>query len=127
MNEETFSKKLIQLVEEDVNNLPPAVVLRLRQSRERALAHAQQHRTGSFGLSGSALHRASWFSHHRVTSVAIIFAVIMLLTTGLWQISFKQQSDDISQIDAALLTDDLPVHAYLDNSLVQWVKNPSQQ
>ncbi|MES2365112.1 MAG: DUF3619 family protein [Pseudomonadota bacterium] len=127
MNEETFSKKLIQLVEEDVNNLPPEVVLRLRQSRERALAHAQQHRTGSFGLSGNALHRASWFSHHRVTSVAILIAVIMLLTTGLWQISFKQQSDDISQIDAALLTDDLPVHAYLDNSLVQWVKNPSQQ
>jgi hypothetical protein len=38
MNEEEFSKKLIHLVEEDVNNLRPEVVLRLRQSRERALA-----------------------------------------------------------------------------------------
>jgi hypothetical protein len=58
---------------------------------------------------------------------AILFAVILLLTTGIWQISMKQQTDDVSEIDAALLTDDLPVHAYLDNSLVQWVKNPSQQ
>jgi glucose-6-phosphate isomerase len=127
MNEEEFSKKLIHLVEEDVNNLRPEVVLRLRQSRERALAHAQQHRASSFGLSGNALHRASWFSHHRVMWAAILFAVILLLTTGIWQISMKQQTDDVSEIDAALLTDDLPVHAYLDNSLVQWVKNPSQQ
>ncbi len=127
MNEEDFSKKIVTLVDGAINNLRPEVILRLRQSRERAVAHARQHRATSFGLSGNALHRASWLSHHRLVGIGILFAIILLVTTGIWQIFPRQQEDDISQIDAALLTDDLPVHAYLDNSLVQWVKNPSQQ
>ena len=127
MNEEDFSKKLIHLMDADSNNIRPEVALRLKEVRERAVAHARQRRTASFGLSGNALHRASWFSHHRITVVGVFLVIILLAATGIWQIFPKQQEDDVSRIDAALLTDDLPVHAYLDNSLAQWIKNPSEQ
>ncbi|WP_147071910.1 DUF3619 family protein [Sulfuriferula plumbiphila] len=127
MNEEDFSRKVIRLVDADINNIRPEVAQRLRQVRELAVAHAQQRRAASFGLSGDALHRASWFSQHRLAGVGVLLVIALLAATGIWQISPKQQEDDVSQIDAALLTDDLPVHAYLDNSLVQWIKNPSGQ
>ncbi len=127
MNEEDFSKKVIRLVDADINNIRPEVAQRLRQVREIAVAHAQQRRSARFGLSGNALHHASWFSQHRVTGVGVLLAIVLLAATGIWQISPKQQEDDVSRIDVALLTDDLPVHAYLDNSLAQWIKNPSGQ
>lgn len=127
MNEENFSKKVIHWVDADIDNIRPEVTQRLRHARELAVAHAQQRRAASFGLSGNALHRASWFSHHRVTGVGVLLAIVLLAATGIWQISPNQQEDDVSQIDAALLTDDLPVHAYLDNSFAQWIKNPSEQ
>ena len=127
MNEEDFSKKLIHLMDADSNNIRPEVALRLKECREHAVAHARSRRTASFGLSGNALHRTSWFSHHRITVAGVFLIIILLAATGIWQIFPKQQEDDVSRIDAALLTDDLPVHAYLDNSLAQWIKNPSEQ
>lgn len=127
MNEENFSKKVIQWVNADIDNIRPEVTQRLRHARELAVARAQQRHAASFGLSGNALHRASWFSQHRAAVVGVLLVIMLAAATGIWQISPKPQEDDISQIDAALLTDDLPVHAYLDNSFVQWIKNPSGQ
>jgi hypothetical protein len=45
---------------------------------------------------------------------------------GVWQM-LPQPADDQADIDAALLTDDLPVHAYLDNHFAQWLKNSSSE
>lgn len=125
MNEENFSKKLIHWMDADIDNIRPEVTQRLRHARELAVAHAQHRRAAHFGFSGNALHRTSWFSHHRAASIGALLVIVLLVATGIWQIGPKQQEDDVSQIDAALLTDDLPVHAYLDNSFVQWIKNPS--
>ena len=127
MNEENFSKKVIHWVDADIDNIRPEVAQRLLHARELAVARAQQRHAASFGLSGNALHRASWFSNHRTAVVGVLLVMVLAAVTGIWQVAPKQQDDDVSQIDAALLTDDLPVHAYLDNSFVQWIKNPSEQ
>ena len=37
------------------------------------------------------------------------------------------QANDIAEIDASLLTDDLPINAYLDNNFEAWLKRSLQQ
>ena len=42
-----------------------------------------------------------------------------------WQ-NLTRQANELAEIDAGLLSDDLPINAYLDNGLDSWLKRPHQ-
>jgi len=50
--------------------------------------------------------------------------VLSLLGVTYWQLVI--QANDIAEIDVSLLTDDLPINAYLDNNFEAWLKRSSQ-
>jgi hypothetical protein len=126
MNEHDFSKKLVTLLDTDVNNISDKVALDLRAARHSAVAHAVSRQSSGVGRSGNLLHRHSWFSQHRTAVIGAVLIAVLLSVLGVWQM-LPQPADDQAEIDAALLTDDLPVHAYLDNHFTQWLKNPSSE
>jgi hypothetical protein len=124
MNEHDFSKKLVTLLDDDVNNISDKAATGLRAARHSAVAHAVSRQSGGIGRSGNLLHRHSWFSQHRTAVIGAVLIAVLLSVLGVWQM-LPQPADNQAEIDAALLTDDLPVHAYLDNHFTQWLKNPS--
>lgn len=126
MNEDAFSKKLTILLDADANSISADAVHRLRTARHLAVAHAASHHHPAVGRLGNLLHGHAWFAQHRTVAVGAVLIAVLLSALGAWQIMPKQE-DDQAQIDAALLTDDLPVHAYLDNHFAQWLKNPSSE
>ena len=56
--------------------------------------------------------------------LALGLLVLSLIGVTYWQIVL--QANDIADVDASLLTDDLPINAYLDSNFEAWLKRSSQ-
>ena len=80
-----------------------------------------------FGLAwaGDAAFRVShsrYFNARNLLALGLL--VLSLIGATYWQVVI--QANDIADIDAGLLTDDLPINAYLDNNFEAWLKRSSQ-
>jgi hypothetical protein len=67
-------------------------------------------------------------SHNRHFNARNLLAagllVLGMLGVTYWQIAM--QGNDIAEIDASLLSDELPISAYLDSGFDAWLKRSSQ-
>jgi hypothetical protein len=96
---------------------------RLRAARVRALAARKEEvapvTVGRGGAATLGLAERSWFN--RVASVL----PLLILAAGLVMIHTFQadrRASELAEVDAALLTDDLPPAAYADPGFVQFLK-----
>jgi hypothetical protein len=55
-------------------------------------------------------------------SIALAGAALILALLGIQYWQRTPTVEEIEEIDAALLTSDLPINAYLDNSFDTWLK-----
>lgn len=125
MNEHQFGNK-IRLILNQGLRLDASVAERLRAGRERALARQRpepapalawaDNVVGSFGGWGG-------FSVRLVLPVAFLFAGLASVYS--WQ--QYQRAAELEEIDAQLLTDDLPIDAYLDRGFQNWLKKTSSE
>ena len=120
MKEKDLGPRVASHLDQGVEHLPAAVVYRLRTAREAALAHAREPALTHAGLGtlagGPAVRRV----------VLPLAALLLLLTMFYWQ-SLQQPSHngDVAELDADVLTDDLPVRAYLDQGFEVWLYHHS--
>lgn len=136
---ERFALRVTARLSSGTQDLPYDIGERLRASRMQALAKrkkaplamrraapaaAAMHAgggTATLGHGGS--EGDSWWS-------AVVSAVPLLaLIVGLVMINIAQDESsahDVAEVDAALLTDDLPPAAYADPGFVQFLKVSSQ-
>ena len=135
MNEHQFANKIRQALNEGARMDGPLgarIAERLRAARERAL---ERHAVSS------AAARESAFGWARITGDGMIgsfggfggFSLRVLVPTALlvaglvaiysWQ--QDQRAADLEELDARLLTDDLPIDAYLDRGFETWLKKVS--
>jgi hypothetical protein len=125
MNEDhVFPNKIRKLLNSDLN-LKADQAERLRAARERALS---QQRTAQPALAmvfsdrlTATLGGGSGFVSQ--IAVSLLFLVFGLIGISYWNSS--QQAADIEEIDAALLTSELPIDAYLDKGFDAWLKRSS--
>jgi hypothetical protein len=118
MNEEQFGREIARTLNQAAAQLRPDIVERLAGARRQALSKAGS-RKRVFGWLGSeARPELTW----RWLSVAAV--ILAVASVAYWQsASYENQ---VAEIDAALLADDLPVHAYTDNGFGAWIKTSSQ-
>ena len=124
MNEPQFGNKIRQILNQGTQ-LESKTLSRLRLAREKALRQQLVAKPvaglawadgmiGSFGgLTG--------FSFRLVLPMAVL--VGGLLAINGWQ--QKQRVAEVEEIDALLLTDDLPLDAFLDKGFEAWLKKRS--
>lgn len=133
MNEPQFANKIRHALNQRTRvdgGLSPGVAARLREARERALERQRPGREPALGWA-------------RVTADGVIgrfggfggFSLRLLLPTALlvaglvaiysWQL--EQRAADVEELDAQLLTDDLPIDAYLDRGFEAWLKKVSSR
>jgi hypothetical protein len=120
MNESKFGYQIKQQLNRALD-LEPATLKRLKVARERALAR-QRMAEPVFALAwvDGVVGRMS--GNAASASVALAGAALILALAG---IQYWQQTptvEEIEEIDAALLTSDLPINAYLDKSFDTWLK-----
>ncbi len=80
-----------------------------------------------FGLAwaGDVAFHVSHSRHFNARNL-LAFGLLILSLIGVtyWQLVI--QANDIAEIDVSLLTDDLPINAYLDSNFEAWLKRSSQ-
>ena len=126
MREERYGFRVRQALNHGRRDIPPAASRRLEAARHLALSHQKQAapQTALAGL-GNASFRTGTYTPY----LKQILAVVALLL-GMW-ISFYWHSvqyvTEIEEVDSALLTDDLPPDAFLDNDFFEWLVDDSSE
>ena len=120
MNEPEFGLKIKQQLDQSLD-LKPAELDRLRSARERALKR-QRIAEPVFGLVWVDAVMGRLSGNPASTGIALAGAALIMALVG---IQYWQQTptvEEIEEIDAALLTSELPINAYLDKSFDSWLK-----
>lgn len=126
-----FALRVVSRLNEGAQALAPEVTERLRFSRESALQRARAVRAANAAVpslsvvNSGSLVLSGWFSTWGV-KVASLLPLIALIA-GLVLIQHAQTEAQISiaaEIDADLLSDDLPPKAYIDAGFAEYLKLP---
>ena len=128
-----YGRRVAARLSQGTAELPYEVSERLRAARMQALAGRKRaaglHTAASVSVSGgvAALSGDEDFSLlHRIASVLPIIA----LAAGLFVIhgiQNERRANEVAEVDAALLTDDLPPSAYADPGFIQFLKQSGQE
>jgi hypothetical protein len=125
MNEQDLAKRIVSKLDEGLGDLSSGAVYRLRLAREAALsrANAERPRSGLAGGAGSG--SASALLLNRRVLVPLFGLILGLSVLLFWQQQQSQQQisrqADYADLDAQVLTDELPVTAYLDTGFEIWL------
>lgn len=127
--EDRYALKLTARLSEGSSELPHDISERLRVARMQALAKrkvAPSIRTATvvLGQGGSATlsmgnENPGWWS--RLASAVPIFALVVGMLT-IYIVQNDNRTDELAEVDSALLTDDLPTAAYTDPGFVEFLK-----
>lgn len=126
MNDREFelARGIAQQLDRGLDTIEPLALARLRSAREIAVAAMERRPALALApatSSGSRSGVSQYFNPRYVLSAVALLLAIM--GTVYWQ---TQQNDDVTDIDAKLLSGDLPIDAYLDKGLDTWLKRTSQ-
>jgi Protein of unknown function (DUF3619) len=124
MNETETARKITAYLDRSTARLKTGTAYRLQLARQAALDAAAEPRRASElvladGSLGSHGGRRPFFANARLW-IGILLIVGGFVGFQTWQTA--QQQRDIEETDAALLTSELPIEAYLDRGFQNWLK-----
>jgi hypothetical protein len=120
MNEKDFGAKLRPWLERGADQVGEMQATRLRSARLRAL-DAYREPVRLFGLvtvSGGTAQALKYSVFQQALLWIPLVALLAVLAT-------KTLTTDVGEIDAQLLTGELPIDAFLDKDFDAWLKNAS--
>lgn len=123
--EHEFANGIIRHLDEGVAQLGPGPRERLHAARNAALARYREQPVAGLAWAGAA---GRFFSGQRWAGARPLVAVSVLLL-ALAGIAYWQSTapvGDLAEIDTHLLTDELPINAYLDKGFDSWLKRSSR-
>lgn len=117
-----FAYKVRHALNEKLDELPASTTDRLAQARKMALARKKAHvevplavrvvRTELAAAGGGLLSHFNWLGRWGMLVPALALVVGMV---GIYQYEQQERIADLAEIDAAVLSDELPLDAYLDH------------
>jgi hypothetical protein len=120
MDEREFAYKIKQQLDQNLD-LDAATLGWLKAAREHALA--RQRVTEPVFVLAWADSAFARLSGNRASAIIVLAGAALIL--ALFGMQYWQQAptaEEIDEIDAAILTDDLPINAYLDKSFDTWLQ-----
>jgi hypothetical protein len=124
MNERDIAHRLIFALDESLDGLKPSVVARLQAGRNHALSMQKTASTSlstSLWLAGAVGNLRYEFG--RLTQGAGMFATVVLFAVAAHFWGQLHTEAEIDEVDVALLSDDLPINAYLDRGFTAWLND----
>lgn len=127
-----FAYKVRRALNESVENIPEVTIARLSNARKIALSRKKQESTvavfspkgilaGNTGFSFQGPN--SWFGK---LGVALPMLVLIVGLFGIYEYEQKQRINDLAEIDAAVLVDELPPDAYLDTGFSAYLNKAEE-
>ena len=138
MNELETALLIRRALDKGAERLPYKTTHRLEKARFAALARMEQPlaQTGlvqslqnaggslALGQLGSGEGRFGWLSSFAFAALPILFVVAGMFGVSHW--TDHQRADEVAEVDAAMLTDDLPISLYADRGFGVFIKNSNQ-
>lgn len=125
--DDEFAAKIVQRLDYGVESLDAGTRERLAAARKVALSHYRERPEPVFGFAwamNAISHRGGTQRTHGARYLVAVAALALgLIGFAYWQ---TLQPNDFSDIDVRLLTDDLPIDAYLDRGFDSWLKRASR-
>jgi hypothetical protein len=137
INDKDFAKKITTYLDRSSTQLKAGTAYKLQLARAKALERLTQTGTATnltlagaqgSGGSGSASHAHFGGGQRWRTSRVLWVGIALIIVSGVWfqQWQATQQAADIAETDAAILSSDLPIDAYLDRGFQNWLKLGSE-
>lgn len=126
-----FAYKVRHALNERLDDLPQATTNRLASARQAALARKKAHvvvpvtQAATAGLAGRFFGQPS-FSWLGKMSVVIPLVVMAAGLVGIYQFEQEQHIAELAELDAAVLSDELPLSAYLDHGFNAYLTKREQ-
>ncbi len=122
MNEHEFQFRVRQHLNTSARQVSPKVSSRLHEARQKALSR-QKVTVRRFSLAGISHAFAERALPQGRTAIAMVLILLLVVGSGL--LGEMQRMAELEEVDSALLSDDLPIDAYLDQGFDAWVQNNS--
>lgn len=99
----------------------PEVAARLQHAREQALARQRPEPAPVVAWAGNVVGNLGGWAGF---ALRVLLPLALLAGSGaaLYSWQQKQRAAELEEIDSQLLTDDLPIDAYLDRGFQNWLK-----
>lgn len=117
MNEAHIAHLVRMNLNRSTRALPDALVKRLRQSRDNALAHQKQSVRGMLMAAIGARFELDDVPRQLASAVAVL--LLSLVCVSYWHA--QDYIADLEEVDSAILTDDLPLGAIVDRGFDAWL------
>lgn len=128
-NEERFAFRLCQRLNSGLDSIAPSNLRRLEAGRHFALSHRKQEipslalaKQADRGVNVLCLLGGGNAFRQILAMALLVFAVMCAVY---WQA--QQYVQDLEDVDSALLSDDLPPHAFLDKDFAEWIDDSSEE
>ncbi|NHZ35099.1 DUF3619 family protein [Massilia rubra] len=123
-----FAYKVRHALNDHLDALPAATTDRLAAARKAAMARKKPHapvKVAQTQLAGNIGALFSFSSLGRM-SVAIPLMALVAGLAGIYQYEEQQRLEEIAELDAAVLSDELPLTAYLDQGFNAYLAQRAQ-
>ncbi len=120
MNELHFARRIRHHLDQSTQ-LGRATTEKLRTARELALSRQRPEPTPVVAWADNVFGNG-WGWAGLSARVLLPAAVLIVAVAGIYNWQEKQRLAEIVEIDSQLLTDDLPIDAYLDRGFENWLK-----
>ena len=120
MNEMQFGRRIRQILNQGTQ-VDAKVAERLKRARELALARQRAEPASAVAWADNALVRGGGWGGFALR-VLVPLAVLLASGVSLYTWEQNRRAAEVEEIDAQLLTDDLPIDAYLDRGFQNWLR-----
>ncbi len=119
MNEHEVGKKITKLLDLGLDDIKQSTLNRLQSARRASLENYHMAESvANVGQGASARNGNEW----QVKTGKLLWIIALLFAlAGIFYWQALQQSDENEEIDILVLTDDLPINAYLDDEFDAWL------
>ena len=129
MNEQELAKKIVQHLDQGLGHIKQGTLYQLQSARKAALERYREAPQPVLvpAWAGEAAFRLSHSRHFNARNLlALGLLLLSLIAVTYWQLALQSGANELAEIDASLLTGDLPINAYLDRDFEAWLKRSSQ-
>jgi hypothetical protein len=124
LNELEFAGRVRNVLNQGTTGLDQKAALRLYEARCDALRH-QAAPVAALSLAGISRSLTDSLQNHYRGILAFMALVVGAAGVQFWH--NLQQADEMAEIDAALLSDEVSPAAYTDQGFVEWLHHLSEQ
>jgi hypothetical protein len=125
MNEHQFGNRVRQVLNRGLG-ADAKVQRRLKAARELALSRQRPEPALALAWADNVLGRFGGWSAMALYGV-LSLALLLGSAAGIYSWQQTQRIAELEEIDSQLLTDDLPIDAYLDRGFQNWLKKRSAE